>query len=75
MNTIVANWRGIHRQADMTPSEFAGYLVSTDLPGDAVFNLTASLRKFVMDKNIHTGEYIQEAVVCLTAIVDFCQGE
>jgi hypothetical protein len=73
MNQAVADWRGIRRQAGMTPEEFAKYLVSTHLPGEAVFTLTKLFERVRYGNKHSNSSDIQEAVKCLTAILEFCQ--
>jgi len=74
MNKAVADWRGIHRRVSMTPAEFADYLVSTHLPREAVYRLTALFERVRYGDKKSTHKDIQEAVDCLTAILDYCQG-
>ena len=73
MNRAVADWRGIRRRESMTPAEFADYLVSTHLPRAAVYRLTALFERVRYGDKTSTRKDIQEAVDCLTAIVDYCQ--
>lgn len=74
MNTAVADWRGIHRRVSMTPAEFAGYLVSTHLPREAVLRLTALFERVRYGDKKSTRKDIQDAVDCLSAILDYCRG-
>jgi hypothetical protein len=74
MNEAVADWRGIHRRVGMTPAEFAEYLVSTHLPPQAVYRLTSLFERVRYGDKKSTRKDIQEAVDCLTAILDYCQG-
>jgi hypothetical protein len=73
MNKAVADWRGIRRQVGMTPAEFADYLVSTHLPRTAVHRLTLLFERVRYGHKTSTHKDIQEAVDCLTAIVDSCR--
>ena len=73
MNKAVASWRGIHRQAGTTPEEFADYLVSAHLPAAAVHRLTALFERVRYGDKKSTRQDIQEAVDCLTAILEVCQ--
>jgi hypothetical protein len=73
MNQAVADWRGIHRQTGMTPAEFAAYLVSTHLPPQAVVSLTNLFERVRYGNKRSDPADIQEAVDCLTAIVEYCQ--
>lgn len=74
MNRAVVDWRGIHRQESMTPAEFADYLVSKNLPGEAVHRLTALFERVRYGDKKSTREEFREAVDCLTAILDYCKG-
>jgi len=73
MNKAVAEWRGIHRMASMTPAEFAEYLISTHLPQGAVSQLTTLFERVRYGEKKSTPIAIQEAVECLTTILDYCQ--
>jgi hypothetical protein len=74
MNKVVANWRDIRRKAGMTPAEFADYLVLAHLPRAAVFRLTVLFEGVRYGNKTSTRKDVQEAVDCLTAILDYCQG-
>ncbi len=65
MNKVVADWRGIHRPAGMTPAEFAGELVSTRLPENAVNRLTGLFERVRYGDKHATSNDIQVAVDCL----------
>ncbi len=73
MNKAVADWRGIRRRESMTPAEFADFLVSTHLPRAAVYRLTSLFERARYGDKTSTRKDIQEAMDCLTAIVDYCQ--
>jgi hypothetical protein len=73
MNKAVAEWRGIHRKESMTPSEFSQYLTSTHLPQEAVTKLTALFERVRYGEKKSSSQDIQEAVECLTTILDYCQ--
>ena len=73
MNKAVDDWRGIRRRVSMTPAEFAEYLVSSHLPGAAVNNLTALFERVRYGEKKSSPDDIQEAVDCLTAILNYCQ--
>ncbi len=73
MNEAVADWRGIHRTASMTPAEFARELVSTHLPENAVVRLTALFERVRYGDKRSTSNDIQVAVDCLTDILDYCR--
>jgi len=74
MNKVVAKWRDIRRDAGMTPAEFADYLVLAHMPRPAVFRLTALFEGVRYGNKKSTRKDVQEAVDCLTAILDYCQG-
>jgi hypothetical protein len=73
MTNAVAHWRGIHRQAAMTPAEFAAFLTSAQLPGEAVRRLTSLFEQVRYGSKSSTQADIKEAVKCLTAIMNYCQ--
>ena len=73
MTRVVADWRGIRRGLSMTPAEFADYLVSAHLPGEAVYPLTALFERVRYGDKHSTRKEIQEAVDSLNAILDYCQ--
>lgn len=73
MNDAVAHWRGIHRQAAMTPAEFADFLTSAQLPSEAVRRLTLLFEQVRYGSKSSTQADIKEAVECLTAIMNHCQ--
>jgi hypothetical protein len=73
MTNAVAHWRGIHRQAAMTPAEFAAFLTSAQLPGEAVRRLTSLFEQVRYGSKSSTQADIKEAVECLTAIMNYCQ--
>jgi hypothetical protein len=73
MNKTVADWRGIHRLVGMTPAEFAAFLVSAHLPGEAVNRLTVLFEDARYGDKKSTPEDIQDAVDSLTAILEYCR--
>jgi hypothetical protein len=73
MTRTVADWRGIRRGLGMTPAEFADYLVSVHLPGEAVYPLTALFERVRYGDKHSTRKDIQEAVDSLNTILDYCQ--
>jgi hypothetical protein len=73
MNIAVANWRGIHRSQGMTPSEFADFLVSVQLPSDAIHRLNLLFERVRYGQKITTALDIQEALDSLTIILDYCR--
>ncbi len=73
MTGVISGWRGIRRGLGTTPREFADYLVSIHLPGGAVYPLTALFERVRYGDKHSTSKDIQEAVDCLTAILDYCR--
>jgi len=73
MNHAVGMWHGIHRQAGMTPAEFADFLSAAQLPSEAVRRLTLLFEQVRYGSKRSTQAEIQEAVECLTAIMNYCQ--
>jgi len=73
MSAVVNARRRLARQPAVTPREFAGELQRAGLPGEAVRRLT-TLFECVRygEKSTSRGE-IDEAVACLTAILQACQ--
>jgi hypothetical protein len=73
MTRVVSEWRGIRRGLSMTPAEFADYLVSVHLPGEAVYPLTSLFERVRYGDKQSTRKDIQEAVDCLNSILDYCR--
>ena len=73
MTRVVSEWRGIRRGLSMTPAEFADYLVSVHLPGEAVYPLTSLFERVRYGDKHSTRKDIQEAVDCLNSILDYCR--
>jgi hypothetical protein len=73
MNSVVADWRGIHRQESLTPTEFAALLISTHLPAEAVNRLTRLFERVRYGDKKSTPQDVQEAVDCFTTILNYCQ--
>ena len=73
MNKAVAAWRGIRRQAGMTPAEFSDQLISANLPREAVERLTTLFSKVRYGDKRSNRADIDETVACLRAILDVCQ--
>jgi len=72
MSDAVADKKRLRRDLAMTPAEFAHRLEQSGLPGDAVRRLTR-LFESVRYGNHKTGpKEINEAVACLTAILQYC---
>ncbi|MBI5965142.1 MAG: DUF4129 domain-containing protein [Chloroflexi bacterium] len=73
MNSAVNEYRGITREAAMTPAEFAQHLEHAGLPRDGVQGLTHLFEKVRYGtQNIGTEE-IKEAKQCLTSILKACK--
>jgi hypothetical protein len=73
MSRTVADTRGVRRQLAVTPREFEGQLERAGLPGPQVRRLTR-LFEDVRYGSLQPGDAeMQEAVACLTAIVDACR--
>lgn len=73
MTQVVSEWRGLRRQAGVTPKEFAAYLVSTHLPEQAVYDLTILFERVRYGDKRSDPESQQMAVDALTSIMDYCQ--
>jgi hypothetical protein len=73
MTRAVQEWRGIQRRESMTALEFAGYLASAGLPGEAVNRLTGVFERVRFGGKKTTPEDIKEATDCLTKILAFCE--
>jgi hypothetical protein len=72
MNISVGIRRGMEREPDMTPSEFAQHLEQAGLPGGAVGRLTRLFERVRYGVHEATQADIQEAVNCLTEVVQAC---
>ncbi len=72
MSDVVGDKKNMQRGLSMTPAEFATRLESSGLPGEAVRRLTR-LFEGVRYGSQKTGQKeINEAVICLTAILQYC---
>jgi hypothetical protein len=69
MSAAVDRYRGITREAAMTPAEFAGYLENAGLPGDAVNGLTRVFERVRYGGQSVSPQEIKEAKRCLTSIL------
>ena len=65
--------RGLHRSRHITPTEFSAILVQVGLPVVAVQRLTLLFEHVRYGGKRSTRKDIDEAVNCLTEIVDACQ--
>jgi len=73
MTRAVEGWRGIRRKEGMTPAEFARYLVTAGLPGEAVRGLTGLFERVRYGGRRPAPDDVREASACLAAIQAFCQ--
>jgi hypothetical protein len=73
MNSAVNEWRGISRNASMTPAEFAKALESAGLPGEDVQSLTRVFERVRYGAQVVSAEEIKEAKQCLTGILKACE--
>jgi hypothetical protein len=72
MSNVVADKRNLQRSLSMTPAEFAGRLERSGLPGDAVGRLTRLFEGVRYGERQAGPKEINEAVACLTTILDYC---
>jgi hypothetical protein len=72
MNEVVANRRGLHRQQDATPSEFAARLEAAGLPGDAVSRLTRLFEAARYGARRSGRDEKAEAIACLNLVLYAC---
>ncbi len=75
MHAAVHEYRGIIREAAMTPAEFAEQLEKAGLPSAAVQELTRVFEKVRYGGQRVTPEEIKEARNCLTSILKACVAE
>ena len=73
MNSAVNEYRGITREAAMTPAEFAQNLEKAGLPRDGVQGLTRVFEKVRYGAQNINPEEIKEAKQCLTSILKACK--
>jgi hypothetical protein len=69
MSEVLDQKRGLYRQQAMTPQEFATRLEQAGLPSDPVRRLTRLFEKARYGGRKSSREDVNEAVVCLTAIL------
>jgi hypothetical protein len=72
MGDVVADKRRLHREAAMTPQEFAVRLERAGLPGDAVRRLTGLFEMVRYGDRKSAPRDVTEAVNCLNAILRSC---
>lgn len=73
MTSEVNKYRGITRDAAMTPAEFAGQLESAGLPREDVRGLTQVFERVRYGGQTVSPEEIKEARNCLTGILKACE--
>jgi hypothetical protein len=72
MSDVVADKRNMQRRPGMTPAEFAVRLEQAGLPGDAVLRLTRLFEGVRYGEKKAGPRDVNEAVACLTTIVQCC---
>jgi hypothetical protein len=72
MSDVVADKRKLHRDAAMTPHEFALRLERAGLPGDAVRRLTSLFEVVRYGDRKSASKDVSEAVSCLNTILHYC---
>ena len=72
MAQVLNEQRGIERQSDVTPSEFAYRLEKAGLPGEHVRRLTRLFESVRYGAKTLDEDEERQAVACLTAIVEAC---
>jgi hypothetical protein len=75
MNAAVGQYRGITREAAMTPAEFADRLESAGLPRDHVRGLTRIFERVRYGGQTVGPQEIKEARNCLTGILKACEAQ
>jgi hypothetical protein len=72
MNDVVESRRGLHRQKELTPSEFAARLEASGLPGEAVRKLTHLFEAARYGARQSSRDESVDAVACLNSILYAC---
>lgn len=72
MSDVVADRKNIQRGMSVTPAEFAANLERSGLPGDSVKRLTRLFESVRYGGRKAGPKEINEAVVCLTSILQYC---
>ena len=72
MSDTVLEKKNMDRSASMTPSEFASQLENAGLPSDAVRRLTRLFESVRYGGHKSDPVAVNEAVTCLTTIVQYC---
>jgi hypothetical protein len=73
MSRVLRQQRGIVRNQAMTPREFESSLTDAGLPSEQVRQLTRLFELVRYGARLPAGTQEQEAVACLTAIVESCR--
>jgi hypothetical protein len=73
MTDMIQKRRGLRRRDDMTPAEFAVILEKTGLPAASIRRLTALFERVRYGGKESTHKDVEEAVACMTEIVDACR--
>lgn len=74
MNRVVREQKGLVREETMTPREFEAYLAEAGLPDQQVQKLTRLFEDVRYGARAAGGRDERQAVECLTAIVEACEG-
>jgi hypothetical protein len=72
MSDVVADKKNIERRISMTPAEFASRLEQAGLPSDAVRRLTNLFETVRYGGRKAGPREVNEAVACLTSILQYC---
>jgi hypothetical protein len=73
MSRTLQKHKGIWRDEDMTPREFETSLAEAGLPGEHVGKLTRLFEAARYGAKVPQAEEAQQAIRCLTAIVEACR--
>ncbi len=72
MSDVVGDKKNMQRGPSMTPAEFAARLEASGLPGEAVRRLTRLFESVRYGSQRAGPKEINEAVACLTSILQYC---
>lgn len=72
MSDVISDKRNLQRGMSMTPAEFASRLEEAGLPGDAVRRLTRLFEAVRYGGRKVGPKEVNEAVACLTTILQYC---
>jgi hypothetical protein len=73
MSETLQQYRGLRRNTAMTPQEFARALAPTNLPQADIWRITNLFERVRYGQHAPAPEEEQEAIACLTAIVQACE--